>query len=272
MRIGLDIDNVITDFDKKILKKFYKEDKNKRNNGIVNPNGNWIKNMFDWSKDEVENFFNQNMQDFAKDLEPRKDAKYYMDKLLKEGHSLYLISHRGYPHYTCPYKITEEWLKNNHINYTKLILSKTTDKSRECKENNIDVMFDDVRSNCRQLQENGIKCYLMGTKYNQKKLKGLKLVKNWKELYEVINNMEKKKVILDTDMYNEIDDQFALTYLIKSLDVFDLQAITIAPFSESGYAKTDSIQEGTEKSYETTLKILDMLDKPQYKDLVYKGA
>ena len=45
MRIGLDIDNVITDFDKKILEEFYKEDKNKRNKGIVNPDGNWIKNL-----------------------------------------------------------------------------------------------------------------------------------------------------------------------------------------------------------------------------------
>lgn len=82
----------------------------------------------------------------------------------------------------------------------------------------------------------------------------------------------KQKVILDTDMFNEVDDQFALTYLIKSLDVFELEAITIAPFSKSGYANTMTIEEGTEKSYETTLKILDMLDKSEYKDIVYKGA
>ncbi len=82
----------------------------------------------------------------------------------------------------------------------------------------------------------------------------------------------KKKVILDTDMFNEIDDQFALTYLIKSLDIFELEAITIAPFSKSGYADTMTIEEGTEKSYETTLKILDMLGKSEYKRIVYKGA
>ncbi len=107
MRIGLDIDNVVTNFDKKILEEFYKEDKKKRNKGIVNPEGNWIKNMFDWSNDEIENFFNDNMQEFAKVLEPREDAKNYMDKLLDDGHGLYLISHRAYPHYTEPYKITE---------------------------------------------------------------------------------------------------------------------------------------------------------------------
>ena len=272
MRIGLDIDNVITDFDKKILEEFYKEDKNKRNKGIINPNGNWIKNMFDWSEEEVEEFFNKNMQEFAKVFEPRKKVKYYMDKLLKNGHQLYLISHRSFPHYTNAYEVTKNWLKDNNIHYTKLILSNSTNKSKECKENNIDIMFDDVRKNCHQLIENGINCYLMGTNYNQKNINNLKVVKDWKELYEVISKMEKKKVILDTDMYNEVDDQFALTYLLKSLDIFDLQAITIAPFSKSGYASTTTIEDGTEKSYQTTLKVLEMLDKQEYNDLVFKGA
>ena len=272
MRIGLDIDNVITDFDKKLLDEFLKEDKNKRNSGIVNPKGNWIKDFFDWSDDEIEEFLNKNVQEFAKDLEPIENAKYYMDKLLEDGHKLYLISNRVYPHYTKPYEVTEKWLKDNNINYTKLIISETTNKSKECKENNVDIMFDDGRSNCRKLQENGIKAYLMATKYNLRNIDGLDVVNDWKELYEVVNKMEKKKVILDTDMYNEIDDQFALTYLMKSLDVFDLEAITIAPFSKSGYANTMTIEEGTEKSYETTLNLLEMLSKNEYKDLVYKGA
>lgn len=46
MRIGLDIDNVVTDFDEKMLYEFLKEDKNKRNKGIVKPNGNNIKGFF----------------------------------------------------------------------------------------------------------------------------------------------------------------------------------------------------------------------------------
>lgn len=272
MRIGLDIDNVITDFDKKILKELKREDKNKRNNGIVNPESSWVDYLFDWSNEEIEDFYKRNMQEFAKVLEPRKDAKYYMDKLLAQGHSLYLISHRVYPHYTDPYNVTLNWLKDNNINFTKLILSEDTNKSKECKENNIDVMIDDSRSNCHKLQESGIRCYLMATKYNLKKLNGLQVVRDWKELYEVIGNMEKKKVILDTDMYNEVDDQFALTYLMKSLDTFDVEAITIAPFFKSGYSDATTIEEGTTKSYETTLKLLDMLNKKEYKQIVYKGA
>ncbi len=272
MRIGLDIDNVITDFDEKLLEEFLKEDKNKRNSGIINPKGSWIKNFFDWTKEEVDDFLIKNMENFAIEFKPRQDAKKYMDKLLEEGHELYLISHRAFPHYKMPFETTKNWLEKNKINYTKLILTESTNKTKECKENNIDIMFDDVRRNCRELQENNILSYLVATKYNLRNLDSLKVVNNWKELYEVINNMEKKKIILDTDMYNEIDDQFALTYLMKSIDTFDLQAITIAPFSKSGYADTKTLEEGTKKSYETTLKLLDMLDKKEYKDKVYLGA
>lgn len=84
--------------------------------------------------------------------------------------------------------------------------------------------------------------------------------------------MEKRNVILDTDMANEVDDQFALCYLIKSLKDINLQAITIAPFYGSGYAKTKTIEDGTNLSYDTTCKILDMLDAREYKNVIYKGA
>ncbi len=82
---------------------------------------------------------------------------------------------------------------------------------------------------------------------------------------------QRYKVILDTDMSNEIDDQFALTYLIKSLDVFDLKAITIAPFQKSKYAPELSVKDGVDLSFNTTLKILQLLN---FKDkaIVYKGS
>lgn len=76
-----------------------------------------------------------------------------------------------------------------------------------------------------------------------------------------------KKVILDTDMANQVDDQFALTYLLNSLDVIELEAITIAPFS-----KLNTIEEGTKLSYETTLKILELMNKSEYQNKVFKGA
>ncbi len=84
--------------------------------------------------------------------------------------------------------------------------------------------------------------------------------------------MEKINVILDTDISNEVDDQFALTYLIKSLKDYNLEAITIAPFEKSGYSKVKSIEEGLDVSFETASKILDMIDASKYKKKMYKGA
>lgn len=57
-----------------------------------------------------------------------------------------------------------------------------------------------------------------------------------------------KKIILDTDTYNEADDIFALSYLLKNETLFDIRAITIAPFKHSGYAKT--VSDSIEDSYQ----------------------
>ena len=114
------------------------EDKNKRNAGIINKNARHINHgMFDWSQDEVDEFYNNNMERIAKDLKPRRNCKkYIMDKLLQDGHKLFLISHRAYPHYQNPEQTTLDWLKKNNINYTKLILSEAPDKTKECREYN----------------------------------------------------------------------------------------------------------------------------------------
>ncbi len=84
--------------------------------------------------------------------------------------------------------------------------------------------------------------------------------------------MQKEKVILDTDMANEVDDQFALCYLIKSLKNIKLEAITIAPFKDSGYCPVKTIEDGTKISYDITCKILDLLGAEKYKKIVYPGA
>ena len=111
MNIGLDIDNVITAFDNGILKEFLLEDKNKRNAGIINDNARHINHgMFDWSQDEIDEFYNSNMERISKDLKPRRNCKKYMDKLLQDGHKLYLISHRAYPHYLNAEKTTLDWV------------------------------------------------------------------------------------------------------------------------------------------------------------------
>lgn len=84
--------------------------------------------------------------------------------------------------------------------------------------------------------------------------------------------MQKIKVILDTDVTNEIDDQFAICYLINSLEKIDLQAITIAPFFGGHSRPVKKISEGLNLSYNITSKLLKLTNKQEYINKIYKGA
>lgn len=78
---------------------------------------------------------------------------------------------------------------------------------------------------------------------------------------------EKLNVILDTDTYNECDDQFALAYMLKNQDIFNVEAITVAPYIN----KQCTIPEGQENSYNEILKICKWL-KFDTTNKVFKGA
>lgn len=79
----------------------------------------------------------------------------------------------------------------------------------------------------------------------------------------------KTDVIIDTDTYNEIDDQYALAYLIRSDDKLDLKAIYAAPFSNE---KAATPKEGMEKSYQEIMNILTLMEKEELKEKVFKGS
>ena len=64
-------------------------------------------------------------------------------------------------------------------------------------------------------------------------------------------------MVLDTDTYNEIDDQFALVYSLISPEL-DVRAVYAAPFKNS---RSKGPKDGMEKSYEEILRILNKLDK-----------
>lgn len=60
--------------------------------------------------------------------------------------------------------------------------------------------------------------------------------------------------VLDTDAYNEVDDQFAIAYMLKSADKINTRAIYAAPFFNP---KSKGPADGMEKSYDEILKLLE---------------
>jgi uncharacterized HAD superfamily protein len=192
MIIGLDIDNVISDFDGGMKPLFLKEDKNKRNTGIINKSLHYMKGMLDWSEEEVERFLASVCEDCAKRLKIRRGAREYINKLIAEGHEIVLITYRKEPNFLNGEKTTKDWLNAKKINYHKLVLSDSPNKTEECKKNNIDIMFDDRAGYVYKMREGGVNCVLVLTKYNLSERKNLPHVGSWKELYDYIQRLSDK--------------------------------------------------------------------------------
>ena len=273
MKIGIDIDNVISNFNDTLLTEYLLHDKELRNSGIINKNADYIrKGMFDWNEDEETNFYKNNIERIAKKLGVIEGAKEYIDKLHNDGHIIWIITGRDNGEYTEPYNMTKKWLEDNNIYYDNLILTDAYDKhakTKECLMHNIDIMIDDSASICSDCIENGITTFLMDTPYN--KYFNIQRVKSWKEFYRYVSNYKKDKIniILDTDTYNECDDQFALSYLIKSTDLFNIEAITVAPYS---HTKRDvKVRDSQKLSYNEILKICNWLNFDT-DNKVFKGS
>ncbi|MCW1967142.1 MAG: nucleoside hydrolase [Anaerolineae bacterium] len=82
-------------------------------------------------------------------------------------------------------------------------------------------------------------------------------------------------IVIDTDPYNEIDDQFAITHAMLSPDRFDIKAIYAAPFANerSGF----EAGHGMEKSFLTAQAVLQRLNASNAANIaplpaVYRGA
>lgn len=79
----------------------------------------------------------------------------------------------------------------------------------------------------------------------------------------------KVDAVLDTDTFNEIDDQFALSYLVKNSGRINLRAVYAAPFWNEN---SSGPEDGMEKSYAEILKLLSLLGREDLKKTVFRGS
>ncbi len=63
-------------------------------------------------------------------------------------------------------------------------------------------------------------------------------------------------MVLDTDTYNEVDDQFALCYALLSPERLNVQAVYAAPFHNS---RSAGPKDGMEKSYDEIVRLLGIM-------------
>lgn len=73
-------------------------------------------------------------------------------------------------------------------------------------------------------------------------------------------------VVMDTDAFNEVDDRFAIAYLLRSKDKLNTKAIYAAPYLHD---RVDTPEQGMENSYNEIIKLLGILEEDVP---VFKGS
>lgn len=194
MRIGIDIDDTLTDIKDKLTmaakkyaislnKKF--ENKEYQVVDIYNNNGNIYQKLFGFNYDELKYFLGIIQEEITNNAIPRKYCVDVIKQLHEDGNEIYIITARDSEFHKDPYHQSETWLNKNSIYFDKLIVN-ARDKSAVCLENNIDLLIDDSISNCLSVVNCGIEAIMIDNEKNSNH--DIKTFRDWKEIYIYIKN------------------------------------------------------------------------------------
>lgn len=90
---------------------------------------------------------------------------------------------------------------------------------------------------------------------------------------QLLKNLEvpnrRVDAVLDTDAFNEIDDQFAAAYLLRMPERVRVMGMTAAPFLN---ARSTSPADGMEKSYQELQKILTLAGRTDLLNRTFRGS
>ena len=190
MRIGIDLDGVV--FDSENWFKAYSEifDVNINGKGVVNPNCIRAQHRYDWTQDQIKQYFDDCMEFIQKTAPLMPYAKYVLDKLA-ENNQIYFITRRGVIS-DIEKTLTRERLAKENIKFDNIFFSQSS-KLDTCKKMNIDYMIDDYHKVVTELTDNGIKCiYFKSFSYTPLNKKNVLEVSDWGEIYRFFFDKNKK--------------------------------------------------------------------------------
>ena len=132
MKIGIDIDGVLTDEQRYVLDygSAYFTKRNilyKIHDDIYDS-----KEIFEVSEEEYDSFWKEHIFDYSENISIRPFAKDIIKKLVEQNHGIYIITSRSYTTYENDNRfkmqnIVKEWLKRNEIKYNDIIFSREKD-------------------------------------------------------------------------------------------------------------------------------------------------
>ncbi len=196
MRIGIDIDGVLTDIEQWQLdygSKFYYNNYKKE---IVNHKGYETHDIFESTQKCDDEFWKKYFIDYSINVDARKFASEVIKKLKEEGNEIFIITARGnfLSHstnvmlYEENKKVVKEWLKKNDILYDEIIFS-PEDKFDICINNKINLMIEDKVDNVNKISTKlPVICFNAG--YNES-CSGKNIIRcfSWYDIYAKIRGM-----------------------------------------------------------------------------------
>ncbi len=194
MKIGIDIDDTTVITVKSMIK--YADLYDTQILGRKGTNGNlgliqnryYLKVLYGWDDKTKFDFFDTYYKNVLEECTVMSNATQVIRKLKEEGNEISFITARLLNIKNCDTEnITIRTLKDNDIPYDKLIIN-ASDKLKFCQENNIEIFIEDSYETCKQLEEDGIKTFLMTTKMNENIDAGnIERVHDWNEIYDKID-------------------------------------------------------------------------------------
>ena len=191
MRIGIDLDGVI--YDTENYYRAYAElfDISKKGNGAVRPKEINSQERYNWSEKDIAEYM-ENTMNFPLWVPHQPYAKEVLTKIKEDGHSIIIITKRGYLDST-EVKNTEIRLKKEPFPFDKIHYYKSS-KAQVCIEEKVDLMIDDNEEHIHNISKVGIPClhyrHIAGFAI---RAQNVTEVHNWGEIYRYISNAKNKK-------------------------------------------------------------------------------
>ena len=191
MRIGIDIDGVLTDVEQWQL-DFGGNFFSKFNKNVINKDGYEIAEIFNVSAELDEQFWDEYLYEYVTEEPSRKFANEVIKKLKEQDTEIYIITARRFTNENTEdgqkmRDIVIDWLKQQEIVYDNIIFA-PEDKLNICLENNIDIMIEDKVENIEKISTKlPVICFNAG--YNKDcKNDNIYRVYNWYDIYNLIND------------------------------------------------------------------------------------
>lgn len=187
MRIGIDIDDTITDTFESLVPYAYKYNEKLGNKKVPDFTKSRYQDVFGWTDEQFFEFFGLYVPIVLEHNTPKEDFVKYINLLGKDNEIIFITA-RSNMCFDNPYEFSYNWLVKNNIKFDKLLVS-CQNKKTICEQEKIDVFIDDNIGHCRDVSTLNTKVLLFDSRLNKLDKNHIR-VSSWKEVYDYIGGIK----------------------------------------------------------------------------------